>query len=164
MKTSDYISVVMIAIVGTILAYFLTNSLLGDPAEKSVSFEYMEKVDGTLTAPDGEVFNLAAINPTVEVYIGNCEDTNKDGILDDDELRACGEAAPESSTGATQSAADKENEAINKAGGYASGTTAEQRQAVQNSVNEFAEQQKAKSEENATGDEAARRETTSTGN
>lgn len=165
MKASDYLTVISIVIVGTIISYFLVNSLLGDPKEKEVSFEYLESVELGLVSPDAEMFNAGAINPTVEVYVGSCVDTNQDGVIDSAELIECGEAAPETDTGETQSGegglSKEENEAINRAEGYAAGTTEEQRAAVQNQINEYAEQQKNTEE---VADEAARRETTSTGN
>ena len=92
MKTSDYISVFTIAIAETILAYFLMNYFLGDPAEKTVSFEYIEAVSGDLVSPDSEIFNAGAINPTVEVFVGSCEDINHDGIIDEGERVECGES------------------------------------------------------------------------
>ena len=148
MKLSDYVSVITLAIAGTILAYFLTNSILGDPAAKTTTFEYLEPVSGELVQPSSDVFNAAAINPTVEIYIGDCVDDSKDGYLSEDELKKCGRAAPESSVGgdtSTDSTLDAENEAINRAEGYAQGTTAEQRQNVQSQIDAYAEQQRTNS-------------------
>jgi len=102
MKTSDYISIFTIAIAGTILAYFLMNYFLGDPLEKTVSFEYIESVSGDLVSPDSEIFNAGAVNPTVEVFVGSCEDINHDGIIDEGELVECGESR-EVETGETTS-------------------------------------------------------------
>lgn len=182
MKTSDYISVGMIAIVGTIIAYFLMNSLLGDPAEKTLSFEYLDGGTSELVKPDSEMFNAGAINPTVEVYIGSCEDIDRDGKLDQTELEACGQANPTTATGETTSddnngLTKEENEAINKAEGYASGTSAKQREAVQNQIDDYAEQQTQSQNKDCDLDgngvvsttelqvcNSARQETTSTGN
>lgn len=102
MKTSDYISIFTIAVAGTILAYFLMNYFLGDPLEKTVSFEYIESVSGDLVSPDSEIFNAGAVNPTVEVFVGSCEDINHDGIIDEGELVECGESR-EVETGETTS-------------------------------------------------------------
>ncbi len=90
MKTSDYVTVAFVAIFITALSYYLVNSILGDPTEKSITFEYLDSYNSELATPDSEIFNAAAINPTVEVYVGSCVDQNQDGILDDDEKRACG--------------------------------------------------------------------------
>ncbi|MBQ1528148.1 hypothetical protein IIZ77_00685 [Candidatus Saccharibacteria bacterium] len=168
MKSSDYATVGFIAIFVTVVAYFLVNSLLGDPSEASVRFEYLEDVSSTLAAPDAEIFNVAAINPTVEVYIGSCEDKNLDGQLDDEERKACGLDALETETGVTETdyleanngLSNEENEKINSSEDYAKGTTDEQRKAVEQSVSEYQQQQQASQQESA-ADAAARQETVS---
>ena len=131
MKLSDYISVIMIAILGTIVGYFLLNSLLGDPTEKTVLLEYLEGAGSDLVNPDSEVFNYQAINPTVEVYIGNCEDLDRDGSLSEDELRNCGQSSQTINSGETLSPSDSENARINLENGYSSVTPREQRESVE---------------------------------
>ena len=91
MKSSDIFTIVFVAAVGAVMAIFAVNSLLGDLDKKSVSFEVPMTVTTELAEPDKEVYNLEAINPTVEVYVGNCKDDNQDGILSEAELEACGE-------------------------------------------------------------------------
>ncbi len=165
MKTSDYVTVGFLALVVTVVAYFAVNSILGDPKTASVKFEYIGSATSELVNPDSEIFNAAAVNPTVEVYVGSCVDEDQDGILSDKERRDCGEAAPETSTGVTESdylqenkgLSNSENDEINSTEGYAQGTTAEQREAVQNSIDEYTEQQ---AERNAASS-AAGRETVS---
>lgn len=95
MKQSDIITVVLIAVIGVIVSAFACNAILGDPDEASVSFKTIETIDGDLAQPDAEVFNTSALNPTVEVFVGNCEDVDQNGTLDSAELLACGQAAPE---------------------------------------------------------------------
>ena len=87
MKQSDVISVVMVAIIGSIMAFFLVNLILGEP--KDVKYRSVSSVSSELANPDPEVFNYGAVNPTVEVYVGSCEDIDRDGILSDKELEAC---------------------------------------------------------------------------
>lgn len=71
-------------------AFFVCQSLLGDPSKASVKFKTVsEDVSSELTAPNPEVFNSTSINPTIEVYVGDCEDIDQNGILDDAELAAC---------------------------------------------------------------------------
>ena len=91
MKSSDIITIVFVAAIGAVMAVFAVNSFLGDLDEKSVSFEIPMTITAELAEPDKEVYNLEAINPTVEVYVGNCRDDNQDGILNEAELEACGE-------------------------------------------------------------------------
>ena len=151
MKPADYISVGSIAVFGTIIAYFLMNGILGDPKDKVVRVEYLVSSSSELVAPDSEIFNSGAINPTVEVYIGTCRDIDGDGYIDENELQQCGEDQ-EFSTGETTTAdtfyetygmTEDENEAINAEQGYAAGTTPEQRAAVDNQVQEYQQQQQA---------------------
>ena len=90
MRQSDIFTVIIVATVGTIVAAILCNLLLGDPNDKSVTFKTISVVQPTLAQPDPEVFNPDAINPTVEVYVGDCEDVDQNGELSEAELIACG--------------------------------------------------------------------------
>lgn len=105
MKQSDIFSIVVVASVGTLAAFFICQAIMGKPEEAIVHFTGLAHViEKNLEEPDPEVFNATAINPTIEVFVGDCEDLDKNGILDDLELQACGrieapeedsEAAPE---------------------------------------------------------------------
>ena len=72
MKNTDIALVVMIALVTTVVSYFLGNALLGDPNEKVTTVNYMDVISADVGEPDEESFNVDALNPTVEVYVGNC--------------------------------------------------------------------------------------------
>ena len=98
MKQSDIITAALIAIIGTIAAYFLVDSIMGNPEDETVSFKYVgNSVSSVAAEPDSELFNDNAINPTVDVYIGDgtCVDQNQDGELDIAEKIACGMASME---------------------------------------------------------------------
>jgi len=71
-KNTDIALVIMIALVSTVVSYFLGNALLGDPSEKVTTVEYMDVIGSDIDEPDEESFNVDALNPTVEVYVGNC--------------------------------------------------------------------------------------------
>ena len=171
MKTSDYVTVGFLAIFVTVVAYFSLNAILGDPSEASVRLEYLDGATSDLATPDKEVFNAAAINPTVEVYIGSCVDEDQDGVLDEQERKDCGMDAYETNTGATESSysernnglSDDENEQTNAAQGYARGTTAQQRAAVESDVSEYQQQQTQNetTQGQSAADAAARQETVS---
>ncbi len=90
MKQSDFFTVVIVATVGVVVSAFLMNTFLGDPNSKSVSYKSVEVIEAKLVDPDPEVFNPDAINPTVEVYVGDCVDQDQNGTLDEAELIACG--------------------------------------------------------------------------
>lgn len=90
MKQSDIISTVLIGVIGFIIAYFVVNMFF-NPDEETVTFKTIEPISNLVSAPDESVFNTNAINPTVEVYIGDCAefDMNKDGVLSDEEKVMC---------------------------------------------------------------------------
>lgn len=90
MRQSDVFTLILIAGIGTLAAFFVCKTLLGDPDEASVKYKTVSRVvSSELVAPDQEVFNSTAINPTVEVFVGDCEDIDQNGILDETELKAC---------------------------------------------------------------------------
>ena len=80
MKQSDIISVVMVAAIGTIVAFVMVNMILGEPQD--VTYKTVSSVSTDLKEPDSEVFNYSAVNPTDE-------DIDRDGVLSDKELEAC---------------------------------------------------------------------------
>lgn len=92
MKQSDIFTIIAVALVGIVVSSVLLNMILGNPDEKAVSFKTVEVIESTLDNPDPEVFNPDAINPTVEVYVGECVDQDRNGELDEAELIACGRA------------------------------------------------------------------------
>ena len=90
------------------LTFIASSFLLGDPDARYLKHKTICKITADLTSPDPEVFNVDAINPTVEVYVGSCEDVDRNGILDRAELVACGRATPE--TAADEEKKEKEAE------------------------------------------------------
>lgn len=91
MKQSDIFTLILIAGIGTLASFFLCNLILGDPNKAEVKFKTISSVvDADLVDPNPEVFNSTAINPTIEVYVGDCVDMDQNGILDMGELATCG--------------------------------------------------------------------------
>jgi len=105
LKQSDIISIAFIAILGIVASSFIVNWLLGDPDEATETFKTISVVDADLAEPDSEVFNSDAINPTIEVYVGNCVDEDNNGVLDEAELVTCGR----STSGANSDDSTEEN-------------------------------------------------------
>ena len=95
MRRSDIFTVTFVASEGVLLTFIACSFLLGDPDTRYLKHKTIGKITADLTSPDPEVFNVDAINPTVEVYVGSCEDVDRNGILDRAELVACGRATPE---------------------------------------------------------------------
>lgn len=66
------------AIIGAVIAYFVTNFFIA-PIE-GVSFKTISSETSIdLSEPDPEVFNYKSLNPTVEVYVGDCEEYDENG-------------------------------------------------------------------------------------
>lgn len=95
MKQSDIISIILVAVLGVGIAAWLCDSLLGNPDDEVVKYKTIEPVSGNLGVPDPDIFNINAINPTVEVYVGTCIDADRDGVLSDAELAECHEIETE---------------------------------------------------------------------
>ena len=72
MKT-DLATTVITAIIGFVVAFLVCNFIL--PEIPAVSFKEIDSnITYELAEPDVDVFNFRAINPTVEVYVGNQEE------------------------------------------------------------------------------------------
>lgn len=73
MKKSDIAMVILIASISILVAYFAAKALVGDVGSQSVKVKTADKITTNVTEPDPSVFNSNAINPTVEVIIGNSQ-------------------------------------------------------------------------------------------
>ena len=79
MKT-DLATSIGLAIVGVIISYLICNILVGTWATDSYNIKTIEStVSADVASPDPEIFNYRALNPTVEVYVGNCKETDSNG-------------------------------------------------------------------------------------
>lgn len=77
MKT-DLATAIIAAVIGTLVAFFITDQFLGPISD--VTFKTIDSsIDTELIEPDPEVFNYRALNPTVEVYVGDCDEYNEFG-------------------------------------------------------------------------------------
>lgn len=90
MRQSDIFSIIIIATVGTIASYFIVGNILGNPDMQYANIKTIDAISPDLVDPDSELFNPAAINPTVEVFVGECQDIDGNGILSREELIKCG--------------------------------------------------------------------------
>ena len=86
MKT-DLISSIGVAVLGVIVSYFICNILVSTWTTDSYTVKTLEsEVTADITDPDSSVFNYRALNPTVEVYVGNCKEFDSNGqCLDGDD-------------------------------------------------------------------------------
>lgn len=72
MKKTDIAMIILIASLSVMIAYFVANSI---PALKDsrqpVKVKTADPISSEVVEPDPTVFNKKAINPTVEVIIGD---------------------------------------------------------------------------------------------
>lgn len=74
----DLATSILTAIVGIIIAYFVCNMIL--PEISSFSYKTLSTtLTYNLDDPNPEIFNFRAVNPTVEVYVGNCDSYDING-------------------------------------------------------------------------------------
>jgi len=74
MKKTDIAMIVLIASMSMLLAYFIGQAVVGDVNEEAVQVKTIDPIETDVQEPDETVFNDDAINPTVEVIIGNQDD------------------------------------------------------------------------------------------
>lgn len=61
--------IILIATVSVMVAFFVTQSIMGSPREEEVKVKTIEPIDASITPPDPAIFNSEAINPAVKVEI-----------------------------------------------------------------------------------------------
>lgn len=69
MKKSDIVTVVLIASMSVIIAFFATNAIFENVASEEVTVKTIERIESSVVEPDERIFNEDSINPTVEVRI-----------------------------------------------------------------------------------------------
>lgn len=73
MKKSDIALLVLIASISIIVAYFVADGVIGKPSSESKTVKTIQAIDSKVEEPSKDIFNKDAINPTVEVIIGDQE-------------------------------------------------------------------------------------------
>jgi hypothetical protein len=73
MKKSDIALIILIASISMIIAYFVADGIIGKPSNESAKVKTIELIKSEVQEPDSDIFNKDAINPTVEVIIGDQE-------------------------------------------------------------------------------------------
>ena len=70
MKKTDIIVCFALAILSAILSVVVTRSIFGEPEKAVASIEQVDAIPSEVASPDPLIFNDKAIDPTVEVCIG----------------------------------------------------------------------------------------------
>lgn len=80
MKT-DLVTAIGVAVLGVLVAYFGLSALFSSDGGYEYTFRSIDasSISNELEEPNPEIFNYKALNPTVEVYVGNCTNYNDAG-------------------------------------------------------------------------------------
>lgn len=70
MKRTDVAMIIFTAAISMLIAYFAGNALLGNKKNEAVTVKTATPISKNVTEPDDRIFKADAINPTVEVFIG----------------------------------------------------------------------------------------------
>lgn len=70
MKKTDIAMIILIASLSIIGAFFATNALMGEAAGEEAMVKTADPITAEITPPNPKIFNENAINPTVEVQVG----------------------------------------------------------------------------------------------
>lgn len=71
MKQSDIAALIVISSITVLVAYFVADYFIGSPTSESQKVDTIIKINPEVKKPDSSIFNEDAINPTVEVVIGD---------------------------------------------------------------------------------------------
>lgn len=71
MKQSDIATIILVASISVITAYFVASSVIVQPTGESATVKTMAPISSEVENPDPKIFNANAINPTVQIEIGN---------------------------------------------------------------------------------------------
>lgn len=71
MKKSDIAAIILIASLSMGVAYFIASTVIAKPTGNSVKVKTATEMTAKIKEPSDSIFNEDAINPTVEVMIGN---------------------------------------------------------------------------------------------
>lgn len=112
----DLITAIAAAVAGVVISYLICNLLVGMLSTEDYSFKYIDTtISSDISEPDKEVFNYRSLNPTVEVYIGDCDNESGEcedsstGQIDDSFMDDI-ESSNDEESSETESSSDAEDE------------------------------------------------------
>ena len=71
MKKNDIAVIVLIVSISLVVTYFVAKAIIGEPKNSAVKAQVVEPISAELQQPSSKIFNKDAINPTVNIQIGN---------------------------------------------------------------------------------------------
>lgn len=71
MKSTDIAALIFISSISILIAYFIADAVIGKPSSESATVKTATPITAEVETPDPTIFNKDAINPTVEIVIGD---------------------------------------------------------------------------------------------
>ena len=71
MKKNDIALIILIVSITLVATYFIAKAIVGEPKAQSAKAEVVEPISAELIQPSSKIFNKDAINPTVDIQIGD---------------------------------------------------------------------------------------------
>ena len=102
----DLATAIGTALISAVVAYFLSNLLIV-PMVAPIEEQKIKQIDSNfslgIATPSSEVFNYRSLNPTVEVYVGDCKELNEYGeCIDEETLQSLNDVVEGGSNQGTQ--------------------------------------------------------------
>jgi hypothetical protein len=71
MKKTDIALLILVVALSGLITYFIANSLMGSSKQLSATVTVVEPITSDIKLPSSSVFNANAINPGVQIRIGD---------------------------------------------------------------------------------------------
>lgn len=71
MKKNDIAIIILIVSISLVASYFIAKAIFGEPQSQTARVEVVEAISPELVQPSPSIFYKEAINPTVNIEIGN---------------------------------------------------------------------------------------------
>lgn len=73
MKKTDIATLILIAFISVIVAYFATKAVFGGVYTGKAVVKTIDRIDSDIATPSPDIFNKDAINPAVQIQIDGTE-------------------------------------------------------------------------------------------
>jgi len=71
MKRKDLMLIGFVALIGSAISFFVSNSLISPPSDRRQSVEIAPAIDTDFQRPPSDYFNQESVNPTQTIEIGD---------------------------------------------------------------------------------------------
>ncbi|MBL8160036.1 hypothetical protein JNJ66_06295 [Candidatus Saccharibacteria bacterium] len=75
MKKNDIALIILVVSISLVTSYFLLGAIMGKPSTQKLTAEVVEPISPSLETPSPKIFNDQAIDPTVQINIGDAANT-----------------------------------------------------------------------------------------